>query len=188
MAKLLRIGFVLVREGTITGAQLENILQMQKKHPQKTVGEIAAQMFSIPENEIETIFADKIMAEAIRQWFYYELSKKIPNLEIHTIISDIVIIITSFTRKSIAQKTFTQQKDKQFHPDSEKKYLSEIHCTVDSIVLKTNFKEDLVFSDICMVYNVQEQKVFVENESIIVESKIKLQQLMKKFQKIANNS
>lgn len=180
MEKISRIGALLVQEGVIKQAQLDDVLNRQKEHPDLTVGEIVAQQFNIPEQYIETVFVEEILLKSLKQWFLDELAKKLKGLDVGKVVEDIQITINEFTRVSSAQKVYKRTTKGVFAPSCEKKYLSKIHCCTESITLKTRLGEDIVFQEFVIEYDVQSQKIACENESVIVEAKIKLMQLLKK--------
>ncbi len=59
-------GEVLVDHGLITRDQLDEVLSIQKEHPQRTIGEIVSTTFSIPMEEIEAIFAQQVLVPSIQ--------------------------------------------------------------------------------------------------------------------------
>ena len=180
MAKILKIGWVLVREGVISQAQLENILEHQKKKPTRSVGEIAADLFGIPEEEIETIFADQILAEAVKGWFFEEIGRRMAGLPIERLITAIEVEINGYTRNIISQKDFTRTRDNRFHPDRDRRFLSTISSTIKKLTIKTAFKEEIVFQEFKITFDMQSRTVSVENEALVIEARIKLNRLLKR--------
>lgn len=180
MGKILKIGWILTREGVITREQLENILAVQEKHPDRSIGEIAADLFAIPEDEIESVFADHILAPVVQEWFYHELTDKLPGLALNTIVSGIEVRISSFTRSTIIRKEFAKGGSKKlFQGVAEKKYLFNIHSVVDAVTIRPVKGPEIVFHGLAVEYDVQSQRLKVDHTSVILEAKIKILQQLK---------
>lgn len=180
MGKILKIGWVLTREGVITRDQLENIVAVQAKHPDRSIGEIAADLFAIPEEEIESVFADHILTPVVEEWFRSELTDKLPGLPLDTIISGIEARISGFTRSTIIRKEFVRGgSNRLFRVAAEKKYLFNIHCVVDSVTIRPAKGQQIVFHNLAVEYDVQNQRLKVEHNSVILEAKIKILQQLK---------
>ena len=113
MARYIKFGWILQREGVITRDQLKNILNLQEKHKDKLFGELASYYFSIPEEEIETVFAKHILAPFAKKWFQEELIKKMASdgLNIEEIVADIEISIASFDRNIIRTSAYKESEN-----------------------------------------------------------------------------
>jgi hypothetical protein len=180
MGKILKIGWILCREGVITREQLENIVAVQAKHPDRSIGEITADLFAIAEDEIESVFANHILAPVIEEWFRSELTDKLPGLALDTIISGIEVQISRFTRSTIIRKEFVKGGKKMlFQGVAEKKYLFNIHCVVDTVTIRPAMGQEIVFHDLAVEYDVQSQRLKVDHTSVILEAKIKILQQLK---------
>ena len=110
MKKNLKIGWMLVREGVISRPQLENILDFQQKYPDRRVGEIATDLFNIPEEKIESVYVNHVLCPLIEQWFYTQLTRKLPDIDIAKIVPEIKVSITDFSRSFTITQHFSQKK------------------------------------------------------------------------------
>ena len=179
MKKIAKIGEILIKEGIISGIQLENILGVQDRQPERSVGEIAADLYAIREDEIESIFGNHILLQVVKEWFQAGLTEKLPNLALDTIISSIDVQISRFTRSAIAQKEFVKGGGPLFQGAEEKKYLYKINCEVDKVIIKTAMGPEIAFENLTVEYDVQSQQLKVDNAAVLLEAKIRLIQLVK---------
>ena len=104
---------------------------------------------------------------------------KLPNLALETIISSIDVQISRFTRSAIAQKEFVKERAPLFQGAGEKKYLFKINCEVDRVTIKTAMGPEIAFEHLAVEYDVQSQQLKVDNAAALLETKIRLIQLVK---------
>jgi len=187
MAKILRLGWILVREGVISKEQMEQALDVQKrKFPDQSLGEVVSRLFTIPEEEIETIFINHILFHVVTDWFYREIGQKMgkTSQEIEAIIPHITLTLNGYTRLATRKTTFAR-KGKHFHPTSSRTALSQILAEFDRIEFVSTLGDPLVFSGVQIEYDVQTQHLKIGDQSIGLQVKVRLTQMMKGSQKAA---
>ncbi len=179
-----KLGQTLVSAGIISQKQLDKSLSVQRSHPTKSIGEIVSKLYNIQEGVIEATFVKAVLSPAIRNFIYSELKKKIntPGFNLLKAVLSIDLEIQRYKRITIASKTFTLDENSFYKPSKDKKFLSKINCTIKSIVLHTAHNARIDFNDVLMEFDIQSQKLSMDNPSLIMEAKIRLNQILKKNQ------
>ena len=180
--KILKLGWVLVLDGVISREQLNEALSIQKLHRTRSIGEIISKLFNIPEGKIESIFVRDVLIPTITECVYTELSKIKPAQEIDAkeLVPTVEVTISQFRRNTLSSKLFTFESPNSFKPSSQKSFLSTIECTIQQLELKTSFDTNIKFNDVVLEYNMQNQTISWDNPAVLVESKVRLNQIIKK--------
>jgi hypothetical protein len=181
MAHTRILGDALVKEGLINQTQLQKSLSVHISHPTKSLGEILSKLYGIAEGKVEAIFVQNILLPAIRNFLYAELQKKInnPDFDLAKEVPSMEIKIRGYQRVTIASKSFTYENDLFYGPATAKHFLFRIDCTIEAIVMRTVYADTLEFKEVFLEFDLQNQRVTLENPSIIMEAKIKLNQITK---------
>jgi hypothetical protein len=176
-----KLGYALVMEGLIDEQQLAKSLSVQKLHPTKSIGEIVSKLYNISEEAVESIFVRDILIPSFRNFLYSELKKKIntPDFDLLKAVPAIEIILGNYTRVTIVSKTFAYV-DNLLRPSTHKNFLSKIDCSIKTVQLRTLYEKVIEFQDVVVEYDIQNQRITMENPSLIMEAKIRLNQIMKK--------
>jgi len=105
-------GEVLIDDGVITHDQLDEVLNIQLEHPQRTIGEIVSTTFSIPMEDIETIFAQNVLVPSIQNMLTNYLKEEARNyvdassFSLNQLIYEIDVV--SITLKRTVMSTFVK--------------------------------------------------------------------------------
>jgi hypothetical protein len=180
--KKLKLGWVLVLEGVITRQQLDKVLDVRRLHKTKSIGEIVNKLFSIPEGKVESIFVREVLIPTISESLYKELrkTKTTQEIDIKELVPTIAVKVSKFHRNTNSSKLFTFESPTFFQPSSQKGFLSTIDCTIDKLEIKTRFDANIEFKDVELEYDLQNQTISWENPAILLEAKIRLNQIIKK--------
>lgn len=181
MSRFIKFGWILVREGIISKARQGNILDLQKRHKDKLFGEIASYYFSVPEEDIETAFAEHVLVPFSREWFRKNLQKKFAEdpLDIDSFLGDITIAINSFERH--ITRSSTHEKNGKKYRLTSGRVKVRLSSVLERIVLHTQAGE-IVFTDQPIELEVPDFNLQPVNSQIIREMALRIRQLHKKTQ------
>ncbi|MBU0908239.1 MAG: hypothetical protein KKA54_09495 [Proteobacteria bacterium] len=176
---LMKFGWILLREGLIQRKQMENILNLQKKHQDMLFGELASHYFSVPEEEVEAVFANHVLIPFVEKRLLEELRRKVKveGMNVEEFICGVEVELAGFTRKIIRSSFYNNDRDR-YSLGSGSVALQIIGTT--RLDVHTAVNESLVFEDVEFEVKMASLEMHLTNPHLLTEAKLRLMQLFKK--------
>lgn len=175
-----KIGWILLREGVIQRQQMEAVLRLQERHPDKLFGELVCRYYDIAEEEIETVFARQVLLPFLETWFLDAVRKKtvVKEVDMTRLVTGVHGKLAAFTRK-IARVTTFAGSGERYEATGKSRELVIDGCLAECSVV-TSMGEALLFRDIHFSVSPARNEVVLANPHIFIEIKTRLAQLHKK--------
>jgi len=177
---LMKFGWILLREGLIQRKQMENILNLQKKHQDRLFGELASHYFSVPEEEIEAAFANHVLIPFVKNWLLEGLREKVKGegINVAEFVAGVEVNLSGFTRKIIRSSFYANDRDRYSLGAGSVEL--QIAGAARLIVHPIGGNESLVFDDVQFEVKMARLEMHLTNPHLLTEAKLRLMQLFKR--------
>lgn len=184
--KFVKFGFVLVKEGIVSHAQLGAALELKREHEDRLLGEIITSEFAVPELEIEKVYLSQVIIPFIEYWFFKELSKKIKveGWSVEGGITRIEVTLKSYSRQMTRSSSYATV-DGNLTVTASQASLTKVRALIEKLIIYTNFGQELVFEELHFELDPGRQHLVLENPSVILEARIRIMQLLRKGELVA---
>jgi hypothetical protein len=175
-------GELLVQKNIITKEQLNSALQSQKNGAGLALGDIIIRDFSVPQEKVEIIFANKILIPFLKTWLMRTFKEKlqIKGVDLSLFITGLDINISVFSRTTSKQVTFNRDIDGHFIPSSEDRTDELVNAVIDTMSIRTIRKQNITFTNIGVTVNLFTKNLTLnDGAGFISEARIRLMQAVK---------